>query len=164
MIAQRLNARVTLIRTGAFPGRYRERGFPHRAAIGIGGNIGDVARRFAHLIVFLRRDPFINVIAASPLLKNPPFGFTQQQDFINGVLLIETTLQPRPLMRHLLRIERRFRRVRAFANAPRTLDLDILFYDRRRLAYPDLNVPHPHWQERESVTIPLALLPGGHRR
>lgn len=161
MIARRLTPRLTLIRSGRFPGLFPALGLPHRAVIGIGGNLGDVVRRFERLLVFLRRDAFINVLAASPLLQNPPFGFTRQNDFINGVLLIETTLGPRALMRHLLRIERRFGRVRTFANAPRTLDLDILFYDRRRLAYPDLVVPHPHWRERESVVIPLSKLPAG---
>lgn len=161
MIARRLSDTLTLISTEAFPSRFPERGYAHRAAIGIGGNIGDIVRRFEHLLVFLRRDRHINVIASSPLLKNPPFGYTDQQAFINGVLLIETTLQPRALMRHLLRIEKRFGRVRTFANAPRTLDLDILFYDKRRVHHKDLVIPHPQWQARESVTIPLSLLPKG---
>jgi len=160
MIARRLSPGLALIRSGHYPGLFPARALPHKAVLGIGGNLGDVVRRFEHLLVFLRRDPFINVLAASPLLQNPPFGYTDQNDFINGVLMIETTLQPRALMRRLLQIERRFRRVRTFANAPRTLDLDLLFYDRRRLAYPDLVVPHPHWRERESVVIPLTLLPG----
>ncbi|MEJ2500932.1 MAG: 2-amino-4-hydroxy-6-hydroxymethyldihydropteridine diphosphokinase [Campylobacterales bacterium] len=163
MVMRRLSPRLTLIRSGRFPGRFPERGWPHRALIGIGGNIGDVARRFEHLLVYFRRDPFINVIAASPMLQNPPFGYTDQDDFLNAVLAIETTLQPHALMRHLLRVERRFGRVRSFANAPRTLDLDLLFYDRRRIHSPDLVVPHPHWRERESVVIPLLLLPSGRR-
>ncbi|WP_345990269.1 2-amino-4-hydroxy-6-hydroxymethyldihydropteridine diphosphokinase [Sulfurimonas sp. HSL1-2] len=160
MVERRLPSGLALIRTGNFPGLFPMRRLPHRAVIGIGGNVGDVVRRFERLLVFLRRDPFINVLSASPLLQNPPFGYTDQPDFINGVLLVETTLPPRALMHHLLRIERRFRRVRTFSNAPRTLDLDILFYDRRTLDYPDLTVPHPHWRERDSVVIPLSLLPG----
>ncbi|WP_345973446.1 2-amino-4-hydroxy-6-hydroxymethyldihydropteridine diphosphokinase [Sulfurimonas diazotrophicus] len=160
MIERRLSSGLVLIRTGQFPGLFPGRGLPHRAVVGIGGNLGDVVRRFERLLVHLRRDPLLNVLSASALLQNPPFGYADQPDFINGVLLIETTLPPRALMRHLLRIERRFRRVRTFANAPRTLDLDLLFYDRRQLDYPDLTVPHPHWRERESVVIPLSLLPG----
>jgi len=163
MIKRQLSPRLTLLRTGHFPGLFSARGLPHRAVIGIGGNIGDVARRFERLLVFLRRTSYINVLATSPILKNPPFGFTEQQDFLNAVLMIETSLQPRALMHFLLRAERRFGRVRSFANAPRTLDLDILFYDHRHIDYPDLTVPHPHWQERESVVIPLSLLPSGRR-
>ena len=161
MTIRRLSPTLTLMRSGRFPGQFPSRGKTHRAVIGIGGNIGDVARRFEHLLVFFRRDPFVNVLASSPLLRNPPFGFTDQDDFLNAVLMIETNLLPRELMRHLLRVERRFRRVRSFANAPRTLDLDILFYDRRRVSYPDLEIPHPHWRERDSVVIPLSLLPSG---
>ncbi len=161
MLKRRLSPGLTLIRSGSFPGRFPEGGMAHRALIGIGGNIGDVGRRFEHLLVFFRRDPYVNILASSPLLKNPPFGFADQNDFINGVLLLETSLQPRALMRHLLRVERRFGRVRTFANAPRTLDLDMLFYDRRRINRPDLVVPHPHWHERESVVIPLMHLAAG---
>jgi len=163
MIARRLSPRLTLIRSGSFPGQFPSRGLPHTALIGLGGNLGDVARRFERLIVHFRRDPLVNVLSASPILRNPPFGFTEQNDFLNAVLSIETVLQPRELMRHLLRVERRFGRVRTFANAPRTLDLDLLFYDRRRIDTPDLVVPHPHWHERESVVIPLSLLPAGKR-
>ena len=78
MIARQLSPRLTLIRTGRFPGLYPTRALPHWAVLGIGGNIGDVVRRFEHLLVFLRRDPFINVLSASPLLKNPPFGYTSE--------------------------------------------------------------------------------------
>ena len=159
MIVRRLSPRLTLIRSGHFPGVFPPRGLPYKAVVGIGGNIGDVARRFEHLLTFFRRDPCVGVLAASPLLKNPPFGYTDQNDFLNGILLIETSLQPRALMRHLLRVERRFGRVRTFANAPRTLDLDILFYERRRVSYPDLEIPHPRWRERDSVVIPLSMLP-----
>jgi len=161
MIKRQLSSRLTLIRTGHFPGLFSARGLPHRAVIGIGGNIGDTARRFERLLVYFRRAANVNVLSASPILKNPPFGFTDQQDFHNAVLMIETSLQPRELMHYLLRVERRFGRVRTFANAPRTLDLDILFYEHRQIRYPDLTVPHPHWQERESVVIPLSLLPSG---
>lgn len=161
MIERRLSEDLTLISTAAFPALFPEHKLAHRAVLGIGGNIGDVVRRFSRLLLFFRRDAYINVIASSPLLKNPPFGYTDQQDFINGILLIETTLQPRALMRHLLRVEKRFRRLRTFANAPRTLDLDILFYDKRRINHKELVIPHPQWQARESVTIPLSLLPKG---
>jgi len=159
MLARRLSPTLTLIRTRRFPSVFPAVGLPHRAVIGLGGNIGDVLRRFEHLLVFFQRDAFVNVLASSPLLKNPPFGFEEQGDFLNAVMTIETSLQPRALMRHLLQVERRFRRVRTFANAPRTLDLDILFFDNRSIDRPDLTIPHPHWQERESVVLPLAFLP-----
>lgn len=157
-IARRLSEELTLIRTPLFPSVYRPRGLSHRALIGIGGNLGDVLRRFERLLLFLQRSPLVRPLSASPLLKNPPFGFTEQPAFLNAALLIETSLQPRALMRYLLRVEHRFGRLRTFANAPRTLDLDMLFYDQRRIDTPELTVPHPHWAERQSVLIPLAYL------
>lgn len=159
-LRRRLSDRLTLIKTPCFPGRFRASDLPYRVTVGIGGNLGDAARRFEHLLVFLRRDPRVHLLSTAPILKNPPFGFTEQADFLNSVIVLQTALQPRELMRFLLRTERRFGRVRTFANAPRTLDLDILFFDGRRMDRPDLVIPHPHWRERESVLIPLAFLSG----
>lgn len=156
---RRLSDRLTLIRTRRFPQKNALSGHPFNVTIGIGGNLGDVGRRFAHLLAYLQRDRRVHVAATGPILINPPFGFTEQADFLNSVIVLQTGLQPRELMRYLLRVERRFGRVRTFANAPRTLDLDILFFDDRRISRHDLVIPHPHWQTRESVLIPLAMLP-----
>ncbi len=67
-------------------------------------------------------------------------------------------MRPRELLEFLLRTEKRFGRRRSFANAPRTLDLDLIFFDRVKMKTPRLTLPHPHWAERESVLIPLQLL------
>lgn len=158
MLARRLSETMTLLRSTMFPHVYGNGLLPYRAYIGIGGNIGDVARRFERLLHYFRRDPYVHVRATSPLLKNPPFGYTDQNDFLNAVIEIETSLQPAPLMRHLLGVERRFGRRRTFPNAPRTLDIDLLFYDRREMNTPGLTLPHPHWHERPSVLIPLDYL------
>ena len=124
--------------------------------VGFGGNLGDVSRRTGHLGAYLGRQRGIRLHAVSPLLENPPFGYLDQADFINGVMAISTTMQPRRFLCFLLETERKFGRKRSFPNAPRTLDLDLLFFDGRRIDLPDLRVPHPHWHERESVVIPLA--------
>lgn len=158
MLARRLDNTMTLLRSTMFPQVFGNGGLPYGAYIGIGGNIGDVARRFERLLHFFRRDPYVHVRATSPLLKNPPFGYADQNDFLNAVLEIETSLQPGALMRHLLGIERRFGRRRTFPNAPRTLDIDILFYGQRQIRTPVLTLPHPHWHERLSVVIPLNYL------
>jgi len=158
-LSRRLSERLTLVRTPRFPSRRTPAALPHRVIVGIGGNVGDVVRRFEKLLRVFEADPRVALEATAPILKNPPFGFTEQADFFNSVVLLRTSMPPRTFMRYLLRTEHRFGRVRTFANAPRTLDLDILFFDRRRMAGPDLTLPHPHWCERESVVIPLALLP-----
>jgi 2-amino-4-hydroxy-6-hydroxymethyldihydropteridine diphosphokinase len=70
-------------------------------------------------------------------------------------MFFKTSMEPKEFLRYLLRVEKRFGRKRSFANAPRTLDLDIIFFDNRIINTKNLNVPHPHWYKRESVVIPL---------
>jgi 2-amino-4-hydroxy-6-hydroxymethyldihydropteridine diphosphokinase len=106
----------------------------------------------------LQRQKNITVLHTGPILKNPPFGYTEQDDFFNSVIEVSTSMQPRELLGFLLRVEKHFGRKRSFANAPRTLDLDLIFFDDVRMNTPTLTLPHPHWQERESVLIPLQLL------
>jgi len=130
----------------------------HRALIGVGGNIGNVKRRFKKVALLLRSHPKVRLIATAPLLKNPPFGYTDQPFFYNTLFLVDTDLPPKALLHFLLRLERRFKRVRTFKNAPRTLDLDIIFYDDVKLNSSELTIPHPHWHQRESVIIPLTFL------
>lgn len=154
-----LNEKLILYKERKFPfvSRYNS-AHPFQATIGMGGNVGDVRRRFHHLFYFLQRDSRIDVVKTSPVLKNPAFGYEDQDDFFNSVLIIQTSLRPKALLRYLLNVERRFGRKRSFANAPRTLDLDILFYDNYEHCDATLCVPHPHWRERESVLIPLSEL------
>jgi len=130
--------------------------FRHRVTIGVGGNLGDVKRRFEHLFVDLKRDKRVEVIETSLILKNPPFGFIDQDDFFNSIIVLETNMQPSVFLDYLMRLEKKFGRARSFANAPRTLDLDIIFFDNRVIQTDKLTIPHAHWSERESVIIPLS--------
>lgn len=142
-----------------FPRRVKQKSvYRYRAHLGVGGNIGDVRRRMNHLWFYLQRSSLLEVIQSGVVLRNPPFGYTQQGDFENTVMEIATSLQPRALLRLIWRIEKRFGRRRSFANAPRTLDLDILFFEKRSIHTKELVIPHPHWHERVSVTIPLRSL------
>lgn len=142
-----------------FPARRRKpTGYAHRAVIGVGGNVGDVQRRMERLWVYLRRTAQIYPIQSGVIVRNPPFGYTQQADFDNTVMEIATSLNPRRLLRRLLRIEKHFGRKRSFANAPRTLDLDMIFFDNRRMNTVELTLPHPRYKERLSVLIPLRSL------
>lgn len=130
----------------------------YEVTVGIGGNIGDVKRRFEYFLVVLKRDKRVNVLQSSLVLKNPPFGFINQDDFFNSILVLKTNMQPRSFLSFLMRLEKKFGRQRSFANAPRTLDLDIIFFDNRIIQTQILTVPHPQWFKRESVVIPLASL------
>ncbi|WP_457747302.1 2-amino-4-hydroxy-6-hydroxymethyldihydropteridine diphosphokinase [Sulfurimonas sp.] len=128
----------------------------YEVTLGVGGNVGDVKRRFEHLFFLLRFERRVEVVRTSLILKNPPFGYTQQDDFFNSIIILKTSMQAKAFLAYLMRIEKKFGRRRSFANAPRTLDLDIIFFDNRVIKTENLTVPHPSWYKRESVVIPLA--------
>lgn len=134
------------------------KGKSYKVLISIGGNIGDTKRRFDKLFHRIERDRNFRIVETSPILKNPPFGFVKQEFFFNAVMLLETRLSPKSFLRRILYFEKRFGRVRTFRNAPRTLDIDIVFFDNFKIKTRDLIVPHRDWQNRESVIIPLLNL------
>ena len=130
----------------------------HKVLLGIGGNVGDVQRRFEHLFQYLKTSRFVTVIETAPLLKNPPFGYLDQDDFYNSLILLETNLTPRALLRYILRVEKKFGRKRLFKDGPRTLDIDIIFYENVKMDTKVLTIPHPEWMNRSSVLIPLSKM------
>lgn len=156
---KQLDEKYTLIFTSHFPYNVKSRG-GKQVLLGIGGNIGDVIRRFERLIVHLDRSTFVHVIETAPILKNPPFGYTEQGDFYNSLLLVETQLTAKVLLRYLLRVERLFGRKRSFKDAPRTLDIDMIFYENIKMDTHELTLPHPGWKHRDSVLIPLSHMKG----
>ena len=127
----------------------------YSVTIGIGGNVWDVKRRFEHLFVYLKKDKRVEILQTSLILKNPPFGFTDQDDFFNSIIVLKTNMQAVVFLDYLMRLEKKFGRKRSFVNAPRTLDLDIIFFDNRVVNLEKLKIPHPEWFKRESVLIPL---------
>ena len=129
-----------------------------KVLVSVGGNIGDTKRRFNRLFQRLEKDNKFRVLQTSPILKNPPFGYTEQNYFFNAVILIETKLYPNQFLKRILYLEKRFGRERTFRNAPRTLDIDIIFFDDFKIKSKKLIVPHRDWQNRESVLIPLINL------
>ena len=159
MLKRKLDANNTLVFTQHFPYNTKSKG-GHKALLGIGGNIGDVLRRFEHLFRYFKRSTFISVVETAPILKNPPFGYVEQGDFYNSLMLLETNLTPRELLRYVLRVEKVFGRKRLFKDGPRTLDIDIIFYENVRMEIKDLTLPHPEWMKRSSVLIPLSMMKG----
>ena len=127
----------------------------YQVTLGIGGNVGDVKRRFEHLLIALKRDKRVDVLRSSLILKNPPFGFIDQDDFFNSIIVLQVDMQAKDFLAYLMRLEKKFGRRRSFANAPRTLDLDIIFFDNRVIQTDQLTIPHHDWSNRESVVIPL---------
>jgi 2-amino-4-hydroxy-6-hydroxymethyldihydropteridine diphosphokinase len=129
------------------------------AAVALGSNVGD---RRAHLRVALDRLaalPGVELRARSRLRETEPEGGPPQGRFVNGVVLLSTTLAPRELLDALLAIERAGGRVRRARNGPRTIDLDLLFHGPRGEAVldePGLALPHPRMHLRRFVLEPLA--------
>ncbi|MDA3907796.1 MAG: 2-amino-4-hydroxy-6-hydroxymethyldihydropteridine diphosphokinase [Sulfurimonas sp.] len=155
-IKRRLNESLTTFKGLHFGSVNRSKSsHRYRVTVGIGGNIGDVKRRFEHLFIFFKRDKRVELLQTSLILKNPPFGFIDQDDFLNSIIVLQVSMQPLAFLGYLHRVEKKFARKRSFANAPRTLDLDIIFFDSIFMKTDRLTVPHASWFERESVMIPL---------
>jgi 2-amino-4-hydroxy-6-hydroxymethyldihydropteridine diphosphokinase len=130
------------------------------AAIALGSNLDShYGDREANLREAIRRISALgNIRSVSTFHDTAPVGFTEQPDFLNAALLLETALEPLELMRMLLAIEREMGRDRAAAPAkgPRMIDLDLLLLDDAVLTTPELSLPHPAMAERRFVLAPLA--------
>ncbi len=122
--------------------------------IALGSNLGD---RAMHLRAALGRlGALIAVTAVSPVYETDPVGYADQGAFLNAAIGGATRLGPRALLRAMQRIERDLGRERPFPQAPRTIDLDLLFYGDRIIDLAALVVPHPRLHERGFALVPLA--------
>jgi 2-amino-4-hydroxy-6-hydroxymethyldihydropteridine diphosphokinase len=125
------------------------------AYIGIGSNLEEPQAQVSRAFDELARLPRTRLAARSSLYRTAPLGHAAQPDFINAVAALDTELHAEELLRELQAIENRHGRRRSFANAPRTLDLDLLLYDEASINTPGLVVPHPRMHERSFVLQPL---------
>jgi 2-amino-4-hydroxy-6-hydroxymethyldihydropteridine diphosphokinase len=125
------------------------------AYVGIGSNLEDPRGQVLRAFDELARLPDTSVTARSSLYRTAPVGHSAQPDFINAVAALDTQLPARALLAELQAVEARRARKRTFANAPRTLDLDLLLYGDARIDEPGLSVPHPRMHERAFVLAPL---------
>ena len=127
-----------------------------RAALGLGGNIGDPARAMAEALRALDARQDCRVAAVSRLYRTPPWGKTDQDWFFNACALVETTLSPEALLDTCLGIERDMKRERKERWGPRTIDIDVLTYEGVAQAGGRLDLPHPRMTGRGFVLMPLA--------
>ncbi len=127
-----------------------------RACVGLGANLGDPQDQIRAALAALGGIPKTRLLQHSSLYKSAPLGNTDQAEFVNAIALVETALAPRALLEALLAIEQRYGRTRSTANAPRTLDLDLLLYGEIIIDEPGLAVPHPRMHGRAFVLAPLA--------
>jgi 2-amino-4-hydroxy-6-hydroxymethyldihydropteridine diphosphokinase len=131
----------------------------NRAYISLGSNLGDSLRTLRQAVVAL--GGLGAVVAASSVYETDPVGLTEQPAFLNAVVELDTTLEPLPLLDALLAIEADSGRERGIRFGPRTLDLDLIWYDGLQLESDRLTLPHPRAHEREFVLRPLAdIAPG----
>ncbi|MGQ9425775.1 2-amino-4-hydroxy-6-hydroxymethyldihydropteridine diphosphokinase [Gilvimarinus sp. F26214L] len=135
--------------------------------IALGSNLGAPHRQIERGLQALTQLPLTRFRARSHWYRNPALGPGSQPDYINGVALLETRLEPEELLTHLQRIEADQGRERTTRWAARTLDLDILLYGDQVIVTDRLEIPHPRLGERNFVLYPLAdispdlVLPNG---
>jgi len=125
-----------------------------RAFLSLGSNLGDRQQFLSEAVGSLGS----SVKAVSPVYETDPVGGPTQGLFLNLIVELDTSLSPRELLAVCHRLESGAERVRTERWGPRTLDVDIIWMDGVQMAEPDLEVPHPRWQERAFVLRPLADL------
>ncbi len=130
----------------------------HRVFLAMGSNMGNREQYIRDGIKALEACPQVRVKQVSSLLETKPYGGVEQEDFLNGVMEIETLWSPEELLEQLHEIEAAAERKREIHWGPRTLDLDILFYDKEIVETKDLQIPHVDMHNRYFVLKPLSEL------
>lgn len=130
----------------------------HTAYIAFGSNIGDKEQYIKQGIEELKNTKGCEVTKISDFIQTEPYGGIEQDTFVNGCLEIKTLYPPRELLNKLNEIEKKAKRERVIHWGPRTLDLDIIFYDDLILSDPELIIPHMDMHNREFVLEPLKQL------
>jgi 2-amino-4-hydroxy-6-hydroxymethyldihydropteridine diphosphokinase len=129
-----------------------------QALIALGGNVGEVRDTLDRGIARFCDGREVRLLARSSDYQTPPWGVESQPPFVNCAIAVETTLSPQALLARAQDVESAFGRDRAGETrwGPRTLDIDLIDYDKRTLSSPDLTLPHPRALERAFVLLPLA--------
>jgi 2-amino-4-hydroxy-6-hydroxymethyldihydropteridine diphosphokinase len=128
------------------------------AYVGLGANLGPREITLLRAVDLLAETEGVEVRAVSQLRETEPVGVVDQPLFLNGAVVLNTSLSPRELLDRLLEIERELGRVRDLRWGPRVVDLDLLVYGDRQIDERGLRVPHPRLHERRFALEPLAEL------
>lgn len=135
----------------------------HQAYLGLGSNLGDREEHIRKAIALIGESIGL-VIRQSSLIETEPWGFESSNKFLNGVILVETSLTPRQLLKATQKIERQLGRKKKSTDSclltpvsysDRSIDIDILLYDDLTVDEPDLKIPHLLMEQRDFVMIPL---------
>lgn len=127
----------------------------HRVFIAFGSNMGDKQKYINDAIEKIRKNPKCRIKNISSVIETDPYGGIEQDKFLNGVLEAETLYSPYALLDLLHEIEAEAGRERKVHWGPRTLDLDILFYDNIINDDPILTIPHPDMENRNFTILPM---------
>jgi 2-amino-4-hydroxy-6-hydroxymethyldihydropteridine diphosphokinase len=127
-----------------------------RVFVSLGSNLGDRAATLAAAREALAALPGTSVVAASGLYETAPQELSEQPEFLNQVLCLDTSLEPYDLLRECQRVEHEHGRTRELRFGPRTLDVDILLVQDVESRDPELTLPHPRMLRRAFVLVPLA--------
>jgi 2-amino-4-hydroxy-6-hydroxymethyldihydropteridine diphosphokinase len=120
----------------------------------LGSNLGKREENLRQALTLLSLK--VNLDEISSIYETESVGYTEQSLFLNLVCRIATNLSPEELLHLAKGIETRMGRVPSFPNAPRPIDIDILFYEDKIMETPNLTIPHPRLQDRAFVLVPLA--------
>ena len=126
----------------------------NRTYLLLGSNIGNSQKQLSKAILNIEKK-IGTIKRRSGIYQTAAWGKTDQPDFLNQVIIVETILTPAQTMQTILSIEKKMGRIRTQKNAPRIIDIDILFFDKKIITEKDLTVPHPAIQVRRFVLVPL---------
>lgn len=128
----------------------------NKVVLSLGGNKGDVFQTFKKVIKAIE-EQIGKALKSSSFYKTAAWGITNQPDFINQVIVIETQYNPTSLLDVCMQIEKELGRIRTLENRwkERTIDIDILYYNNEIISLTDLEIPHPQIENRKFILIPL---------
>ncbi|MGB5824128.1 MAG: 2-amino-4-hydroxy-6-hydroxymethyldihydropteridine diphosphokinase [Proteocatella sp.] len=128
----------------------------HSAYIAVGSNLGDKRNHIEMALEKIDKSLHTSILLRSTLIETDPVGYEDQDTFLNGVFKISTTLTPKQLINYLITIESELKRERSVRWGPRTIDLDVIYYDDLITDDAEIVLPHPRMHERIFVLEPLA--------
>ncbi|MFD1317271.1 2-amino-4-hydroxy-6-hydroxymethyldihydropteridine diphosphokinase [Loigolactobacillus zhaoyuanensis] len=136
----------------------------HQVYLSIGSNIGDRKAQLQQAIMALENEPAIEVIQVSSVYETSPVGGVVQDDFYNCAVHLATSLSAAELLKIIQQIEQKQKRRRLIHWGPRTIDLDILWYDDATIETANLTIPHPEMAKRAFVLVPLQEITSGQQQ
>jgi len=124
-----------------------------KVVLALGSNVGNRRENLKRALAEIEK--FAEVFGVSQIYETRPVGFDEQRDFLNAAIAAETDVCAMELLGLCKAAESRLGRTPSVKNGPREIDIDIIFYEDLRMSEPELQIPHPRWNERDFVTTPL---------